>query len=52
MGLLGTEVADERVPVDVLGVEVVRVWEVVEGGDVAMLLSLSVLSEVVIAPDV
>lgn len=34
----------------VLGVEVIRVWEVVEGSDVAVLLSLSVPSEVVIAP--
>lgn len=49
-GLIGTGVAVERVLVDVLGVEVIRVWEVVEGSDVAVLLSLSVLSEVVIAP--
>lgn len=39
-------------PVDVLGFVVVKVWETVEGSDVAVLLSLSVLSEVVIVPDV
>lgn len=37
-------------PVDVLGFVVVKVWETVEGSDVAVLLSLSVLSEVVIVP--
>lgn len=36
-----------EVPVEVLGVEVVRVLEVVEGSNVTVLLLLSVLSEVV-----
>lgn len=35
-----------------LGVELVRIWEVVEGSDAAVLLSISVFIEVVIVPDV
>lgn len=50
--MIGTETAVEWTPVDVLGVEVVRIWEVVEGSDVAVLLSISVFIEVVIVPDV
>lgn len=50
--MIGTETVVEWMPVDVLGVEVVRIWEVVEGSDIAVLLSVSVLTEVVIIPDV
>lgn len=50
--MIGTETAVEWMPIDVLGVEVVRIWEVVEGSDVAVLLSISVFIEVVIVPDV
>lgn len=49
MGLIGTGTAVECLLVDVLGLDVVRVWEVVDGSDV-VLLWLPVLSEVVIAP--
>lgn len=52
MGLIGTGTAVECLLVDVLGVDVVRVWEVVGGSDVVVLLWLPVLSEVVIAPGV
>lgn len=48
-GLTGTGAAVEWVPVEVPGVEVVRVWEVVEGSD-AVLPPLSALGEVVIFP--
>lgn len=51
--MIGTETAVEWTPVDVLGVEVVvRIWEVVEGSDVAVLLSISVFIEVVIVPGI
>lgn len=49
--MIGTETAVEWMPVDVLGVEVVKIWEVVEGSNIAVLLSVSVLIEVVIVPD-
>ena len=48
--MIGTGTAVECLLVDVLGVDVVRVWEVVGGSDVVVLLWLPVLSEVVIAP--
>lgn len=51
-GLIGIETAVEWTPVDVPGVEVVRIWEVVEGSDVAVLLSTSVFIEVVIVPGI
>lgn len=51
-GLIGTETAVEWTPVDVLGVELVRIWEVVEGSDAAVLLSISVFIEVVIVPGI
>lgn len=50
--MIGTETAVEWMPIDVLGVEVVRIWEVVEGSDVAVLLSISVFIEVMIVPGI
>lgn len=52
MGLTGTGAGVECVPMDVLGDGVVRVWEVVEGGDGVVLLWLPILTEVVMVPDV
>lgn len=49
-GLIGTGAAVEQVPLEVPAVGVVRVWEVVEGSDVAVLLPLSVFCEVTIVP--
>lgn len=47
-GLVGIGTAVELVPVDVLGLEVVRIWDVVEG--IAVLLLTSVFCETVIVP--
>lgn len=49
-GLIGTGAAVERVSLEVPAVDVVRVWEVVECSDVAVLLPLSVFCEVMIVP--
>lgn len=49
-GLIGIGTAVELVPVDVLGLEVVRIWEVVEGSGVTVLLLISVFCETVIVP--